>query len=111
MEGCACVDDGEHCKQTNPLPAIFRGRCGGGKHPGPVDGNQQSRAHCAEGCIHCYVGHSVYGRFEEQKKRNAEQAYQKMSATEKELLKQKMVEINDADANDRQSPPPTPTPV
>jgi hypothetical protein len=29
----------------------------------------------------------AYGRFEEQKKREVEQAYQKMSATEKEMFK------------------------
>ncbi len=49
-----------------------------------------------------------YGRFEEQKKRDVEQAYQKMSAAEKELFKQKMVEIDEADAGDRETPPPTP---
>jgi hypothetical protein len=45
VEGCACVDDGERCKPTHPLPTIHRGRRGGGGHPGLVDGNQQSGAH------------------------------------------------------------------
>ncbi len=39
------------------------------------------------------------GQFEEQKKRDVEQAYQKMTTTEKEVFKQKI------------TPPPTPTPV
>ena len=45
----------------------------------------------------------AYGRFEEQKKR--------MSAAEKEMFKQKMEEIDEADAGDGETPPPTPTPV
>ncbi len=52
-----------------------------------------------------------YGRFEEQKKRDVEQAYQKMSAAEKELFKQKMVEIDEADAGNGETPPPTPIPA
>ena len=55
---------------------------------------------------------TVYGRFEEQKKRDVERAYQKMSAAEKDIFKKKMAEINEADAGvDEESPPPTPTPV
>ncbi len=54
---------------------------------------------------------TAYGCFEEQKKRDVEQAYQKMSAAEKELFKQKMVEIDTADAGNGENPPPTPTPV
>ncbi len=57
-----------------------------------------------EGCTLC---DTKYGRFEEQKKRDVEQAYQKMSAAEKELFKQKMVEIDEADAGDGETPPPT----
>ena len=54
----------------------------------------------------------AYGWFEEQKKRDVERAYQKMSAAEKEIFKQKMAEIDEADAGgDDESPPPTPTPV
>jgi hypothetical protein len=52
-----------------------------------------------------------YRQFEEQKKRDMEQAYQKMSAAEKELFKQKMVEIDEADASNEETPPPTPIPV
>jgi hypothetical protein len=34
-----------------------------------------------------------------------------MSAAEKEVFKRKMVEINKAEASNRETPPPTPTPV
>jgi hypothetical protein len=54
---------------------------------------------------------TTYGQFEGQKKRDVEQAYQKMTAAEKEVFKQKMAEINEADAGNRETPPPTPTPV
>ncbi len=55
---------------------------------------------------------TAYGRFKEQKKRDVERAYQKMSAAEKEMFKKKMAEIDEADAGvDEESPPPTPTPV
>jgi hypothetical protein len=54
---------------------------------------------------------TAYGRFEEQKKRDVEQAYKKMSAMEKEVFKQKMAKIDKADAGDRETPPPTPTTV
>ena len=54
---------------------------------------------------------TAYGRFEEQKKRDVERAYQKMTATEKEVFRQKMAEIDEADADDREAIPPTPTPV
>ena len=40
-KGCACVNDGERCEQTHPLPTIRRVRCGGGGHrPDSVDGNR-----------------------------------------------------------------------
>ena len=55
---------------------------------------------------------TAYGRFEEQKKRDVERSYQKMSAAEKDIFKKKMAEIDEADAGvDEESPPPTPTPV
>ena len=58
------------------------------------------------------ICNTAYGRFEEQKKRDVERAYQKMSAAEKEIFKKKMAEIDEADAGvDEESPPPTPTPV
>ena len=49
--------------------------------------------------------------FEEQKKRDVDRAYQKMTATEKEVFKQKMAEFDEADAYDGETPPPTHTPV
>ena len=53
-----------------------------------------------------------YEWFKEQKKRDVERAYQKMSAAEKEMFKKKMAEIDEADAGvDKESPPPTPTPL
>ncbi len=55
---------------------------------------------------------TAYGRFKEQKKRDVKRAYQKMSAVEKEIFKMKMAEIDEADASvNKESPPPTPTPV
>ncbi len=57
--------------------------------------------------MHC----TVYGRFEERKKRNVKQAYKKMSAVEKKVFKQKMEEIDEADASNGETLPPTPTPV
>jgi hypothetical protein len=54
---------------------------------------------------------TAYGWFEEQKKRDVEQTYQKMSTTEKEVFKQKMAEIHEADIEDMEAPPPTPTPI
>jgi hypothetical protein len=52
------------------------------------------------------------GRFKEQKKRDVERAYHKMSAAEKEMFKKKMEEIDEADTGvHNESPPPTPTPV
>ncbi len=38
-------------------------------------------------------------------------AYHKITATEKEVFKQKMAEYDEADADDGETPPPTPTPV
>ncbi len=56
---------------------------------------------------------TAYERFEEQKKRDVERAYQKMTAAEKEkeVFRRKMAEIDEADADDGEATPPTPTPV
>jgi hypothetical protein len=54
---------------------------------------------------------TMYGRFEEQKKSEMERAYQKMTAAEKEVFKQKMAEYDEADADDGETPPSTPTPI
>ena len=54
---------------------------------------------------------TAYGRFEEQKKRDVERAYQKMTTAENEVFKQKMAEYDEADADDGETPPPLPTPL
>ena len=50
------------------------------------------------------MGHTTYGRYKAGQKRNAEQAYQKMTPAEKESFMWKLAEIDKADANGRQSP-------
>jgi hypothetical protein len=52
-----------------------------------------------------------YGRFLATQKRDAERAYQHMNAEERVAFLRRLTEINAADAEDRQSPPPSPTPV
>ncbi len=54
---------------------------------------------------------TAYERFGEQKKRDLKQLYTKMSAKEKETLKQRMVEIDEAGASNEESTPPSLTPV
>jgi hypothetical protein len=56
---------------------------------------------------------TAYGQYKVQKKkkRDVKQAYQKMSAREKETFNWKMAEIDEVDANEGQSPSPTPTPI
>ena len=55
---------------------------------------------------------TTYRQFEEQKKRDVERGYQKMTAAEKEVFKRKMAEIDKAgDDGDGEILPPTPTPV
>jgi hypothetical protein len=57
------------------------------------------------------ICNTAYGQFEEQKKeRVVERAYQKMTTAEKVVFKGKMAEINKADAGNKETPPPTPTP-
>ena len=55
------------------------------------------------------ICNTAYGRFEEQKKRDVERAYQKMTAAEKEVFKQKIAEINKTDANNGKTLSPIPT--
>jgi len=57
------------------------------------------------------ICNTAYERFEEQKKRDVERAYWKMTAAEKEVFKQKMAEYDEADANDGETPPSIPTPI
>ena len=47
---------------------------------------------------------TAYGRFEEQKKRDVERAYQKMTTAENEVFKRKMAEYDEADADDGETP-------
>jgi hypothetical protein len=54
---------------------------------------------------------TAYGRFEEQKKRDIDQAYVKMSAKEKETLKQRMAEIDKVAVGNEENTPPSLTPV
>ena len=57
------------------------------------------------------MGDIAYGRYEAHQKRDAVQAYQKMSHAKKDSFRQKMVEIAKADAGDGQSLPTSPAPV
>ncbi len=52
-----------------------------------------------------------YGRFLATQKRDAERAYQRMDAEEREAFLQRLTEINADDAEDGQSLPSNPTPV
>jgi hypothetical protein len=52
-----------------------------------------------------------YGQFLVTQKRDAERAFQHMDTAEREAFLWRLTEINAADAEDRQSPPPNPTPV
>ena len=57
------------------------------------------------------VHFQAYVQFEAGQKRDAERAYRKMTLAEKESFRWKMAEINEADANDKQSPPSNSTPA
>ena len=57
------------------------------------------------------ICNTAYGRFEEQKKRDVEQGYQKMTTAEKEVFKHKMAEIDEADNDNGEILPPTTTPL
>ncbi len=52
-----------------------------------------------------------YGWFLATQKRDAERAFQHMDAAEREAVPRRLTEIDAADAEDGQSPPPNPTPV
>jgi hypothetical protein len=53
----------------------------------------------------------AYEWFEEQKKRDIERVYPKMSAEEKETVKRRMAEINKVGTSDKESTPPSLTPM
>ena len=57
------------------------------------------------------IGDTVYGRFEAQKKRDVQLAYQKMTPEEKSALQQNMTEIDAADADDDECAQPSLTPM
>jgi hypothetical protein len=57
------------------------------------------------------LSNTAYRRFEEQNKRVVGRTYAKMSAEEKETLKRRMAEIDEAGAGDEKSTPPSLTPV
>jgi hypothetical protein len=55
------------------------------------------------------MANTSYGRFLATQKRDAERAFQHMDAAEKEAFLRRLTEIDAADAEDGQSPPPNPT--
>ncbi len=57
------------------------------------------------------LSNTAYGRFEEQKKRDVERAYAKMSAKEEETLKRRMAEINEAAVGNKENIPPSLAPM
>ena len=57
------------------------------------------------------IGDTPYGRYKAQKKRDVKTVYQKMTAEERESLKQELVEIDNAEAGDGQPPPTNITPA
>jgi hypothetical protein len=57
------------------------------------------------------IADTSYGRFLAAQKRDAERAFQHMHAAEREAFLRRLMEIDAADAEDGQSPPPNPTPV
>jgi hypothetical protein len=60
---------------------------------------------------HIEMADTSYGRFLAAQKRDAERAFQQMDAAEREAFLRRLTEIDAADAEDGQSPPPNPTPV
>jgi hypothetical protein len=57
------------------------------------------------------LSNTMCGRLEEQKKRDFKRAYTTMSAEEKETLKRRMAEIDEAAIGDEENTPPSLTPV
>jgi hypothetical protein len=53
------------------------------------------------------LSETASGRLEEQKTRDVEQAYTKMSAKEKETLKWRVAEINKAATGNKENMPPS----
>jgi hypothetical protein len=57
------------------------------------------------------MANTLYGRFLAMQKRDAERAYQRMDAEEREAFLRRLTEINADNTEDGQSPPSNPTPV
>jgi hypothetical protein len=57
------------------------------------------------------MAETSYGRFLATQKRDAERAYQRMDAEEREAFLRRLMEIDADDAKSGQSPPSNPTPV
>ncbi len=57
------------------------------------------------------IADTSYGRFLATQKRDAERAYQRMDAEEREAFLRRLMEIDADNAEDGQSPPSNPTPV
>jgi hypothetical protein len=60
---------------------------------------------------HIEMADTSYGRYLVTQKRDAERAFQHIDAAEREAFLRRLTEINAADAEDGQSPPPNPTPI
>ncbi len=60
---------------------------------------------------HIEMANTWYGWFLAAQKRDAERAFQHMDAAEREAFLRRLTEIDAADTEDGQSPPPNPTPV
>ncbi len=60
---------------------------------------------------HIEMADTSHGRFLAAQKRDAERAFQHKDAAEREAFLRRLMEINAADAEDGQSPPPNPTSV
>ena len=105
MEGCAAIKDGQHGKKS-ALYQQFAGNRGDDDLGNPAQWLEADKANLEElRNAPIELGNTAYGRFEEGRKRDSEQAYQKMNLEEKESFRRKMAEINNADSNDWQSPP------
>jgi hypothetical protein len=61
--------------------------------------------------VHIEMADNSYGWFLAAQKRDAERAFQHMDATDREAFMRRLTEIDAADTEDGQSPPPNPTPV
>jgi hypothetical protein len=108
LEGCFCVKNGECGEQTGAISTIHRRR-GDEEDDAWTDANKVGLVALRNAPIK--MADTSYGRFLAAQKRDAERAFQHMDAAEREAFLQRLTEIDAADAEDGQSPPPNPTPV